>query len=214
MSIVDNLNNICKNLEKYSRKNVNVIAVSKTFPLNTIRPLINLGHLHFGENRVKEAVDKWSEELLFNNSIQLHLIGNLQSNKAKDAVKLFSYIHSLDTEKLAYKLNCEQKKAKKYLKYFIQVNFENEPQKCGISEKEVPDFLNFCRIENELNVIGLMCIPPLHGPNDFYFKKLKLLADENNLSELSMGMSSDYVEAIKLGATYIRIGSLIFGTRK
>jgi pyridoxal phosphate enzyme (YggS family) len=214
MNVVINLNNVTKNLEKFSASNVNIIAVSKTFPLNIIRPLIDFGHIHFGENRIKEALDKWSDIISLNPKIQLHLIGSLQSNKIRDALKIFSYIHSLDSVKLAVKLSVEQEKMQKNIKYFIQVNFENEKQKGGVLENEIKDFLNFCKIEKKLNVIGLMCIPPIDKPSEIYFKKLQFLAKTNNLLELSMGMSSDYLKAIKFGSNYIRIGSLIFGDRK
>jgi pyridoxal phosphate enzyme (YggS family) len=214
MNVVINLNNVTKNLEKFSARNVNIIAISKTFPLNIIRPLIDFGHIHFGENRIKEALDKWSDIISLNPKIQLHLIGSLQSNKIRDALKIFSYIHSLDSVKLAVKLSVEQEKMQKNIKYFIQVNFENEKQKGGVLENEIKDFLNFCKIEKKLNVIGLMCIPPIDKPSEIYFKKLQFLAKTNNLLELSMGMSSDYLKAIKFGSNYIRIGSLIFGDRK
>jgi pyridoxal phosphate enzyme (YggS family) len=214
MNVVINLNNVTKNLEKFSTCNVNIIAVSKTFSLNTIRPLIDFGHIHFGENRINEALDKWSDIISLDSKIQLHLIGSLQSNKVRDALKIFSYIHSLDSIKLAEKISIEQQKMQKNLKYFIQVNFENEKQKGGVLENEIKDFLNFCKKEKKLNVIGLMCIPPIEKPPEIYFKKLQFLAKANNLKELSMGMSSDYLKAIQFGSSFIRIGSLIFGDRK
>jgi len=214
MTAVTNLNNLIENLKKFSKHKVNIIAVSKTFSLNAIKPLINVGHIHFGENRVGEALEKWTDEIFRNPSIQLHLIGRLQSNKVGDALKIFSYIHSLDSKKLAEKLCFEQEKMKKNLKYFIQVNFENEGQKGGILENEIKEFLNFCKIEKKLNVIGLMCIPPVDKPPEIYFKRLQFLAKLNNLSELSMGMSGDYLKAIDFESTFIRIGSLIFGDRK
>ena len=214
MTAVTNLNNLIENLKKFSKHKVNIIAVSKTFSLNAIKPLINVGHIHFGENRVGEALEKWTDEIFHNASIQLHLIGRLQSNKVGDALKIFSYIHSLDSMKLAQKLSIEQEKMQKNAKYFIQVNFENEKQKGGIFENEIKDFLNFCKIEKKLNVIGLMCIPPVDKPPEIYFKKLQFLAKTNNLPELSMGMSGDYLKAIDFGSSFIRIGSLIFGDRK
>ena len=180
MNVVINLNNVTKNLEKFSTRNVNIIAVSKTFPLNVIRPLIDVGHIHFGENRIKEALDKWSDIISRDSKIQLHLIGSLQSNKVRDALKIFSYIHSLDSMKLAEKLSIEQEKMQKNAKYFIQVNFENEKQKGGIFENEIKDFLNFCKIEKKLNVIGLMCIPPVDKPPEIYFKKLEVIEKVNN----------------------------------
>ena len=214
MTAVTNLNNLIENLKKFSKHKVNIIAVSKTFSLNAIKPLINVGHIHFGENRISEALEKWTDEIFSNPSIQLHLIGRLQSNKVADALKIFSYIHSLDSMKLAEKLSIEQEKMQKNAKYFIQVNFENEKQKGGIFENEIKDFLNFCKIEKKLNVIGLMCIPPVDKPPEIYFKKLHFFAKTNNLPELSMGMSGDYLKAIDFGSSFIRIGSLIFGDRK
>lgn len=214
MNVVINLNNVIHNLQKFSNKNINIIAVSKTFSLNVIRPLIDSGHIHFGENRINEALDKWSGVIFNDPKIQLHLIGRLQTNKVGDALKIFSYIHSLDSIKLAEKLSLEQERTKKYLKYFIQVNFENEKQKGGISEAQIKEFLNFCRTEKKLNIVGLMCIPPVDKPPEIYFEKLQFLAKANNLSELSMGMSSDYLKAVEFGSSFIRIGSLIFGDRE
>lgn len=214
MNVVINLNNVIHNLQKFSNKNINIIAVSKTFSLNVIRPLIDSGHIHFGENRINEALDKWSGVIFNDPNIQLHLIGRLQTNKVGDALKIFSYIHSLDSIKLAEKLSLEQERTKKYLKYFIQVNFENEKQKGGISEAQVKEFLNFCRTEKKLNIVGLMCIPPVDKPPEIYFEKLQFLTKANNLPELSMGMSSDYLKAVEFGSSFIRIGSLIFGDRE
>ncbi len=148
MNVVINLNNVIHNLQKFSNKNINIIAVSKTFSLNVIRPLIDFGHIHFGENRINEALDKWSGVIFNDPKIQLHFIGRLQTNKVGDALKIFSYIHSLDSIKLAEKLSLEQERTKKYLKYFIQVNFENEKQKGGIFEAQIEEFLNFCRTKN------------------------------------------------------------------
>lgn len=214
MNVLINFNNVVKNLKKFSKQHVNIIAVSKTFPLNTVRPLIDLGHIHFGENRVNEAKNKWSDFVFHNPKIQLHLIGRLQSNKVADALKIFSYIHSLDSRNLAEKLSIEQQRNQKYLKYFIQVNFDNEKQKGGIPDVQIKEFLNFCRVDKKLNIIGLMCIPPVDKPPELYFAKLQSLAKVNHLSELSMGMSSDYLKAIEFGSSFIRIGSLIFGDRK
>lgn len=214
MNVVINLNNVIQNLKKYSKQTVNIIAVSKTFSLNEIRPLIDFGHIHFGENRVNEALDKWSKIIIHDTKIQLHLIGRLQSNKVADALRIFSYIHSLDSIKLAEKLSFEQERTQKYLKYFIQVNFENEKQKGGIPEDQIEEFLNFCRITKKLNIVGLMCIPPIDKPPELYFQKLQSLAQINNVPELSMGMSSDYIKAVEFGSSFIRIGSLIFGNRK
>lgn len=214
MNVVINLNNVIQNLKKYSKQTVNIIAVSKTFSLNEIRPLIDFGHIHFGENRVNEALDKWSKIIIHDTKIKLHLIGRLQSNKVADALRIFSYIHSLDSIKLAEKLSFEQERTQKYLKYFIQVNFENEKQKGGIPEDQIEEFLNFCRITKKLNIVGLMCIPPIDKPPELYFQKLQSLAKINNVPELSMGMSSDYIKAVEFGSSFIRIGSLIFGNRK
>jgi len=203
------INDIVKNLSN----KVNIIVVTKTFPLETINPIINIGHLHYGENKVLEAINKWSDLLKKNNRIKLHMIGHLQSNKAKEAVSIFSYIHSLDSEKLANVLCKEEKIANKRIKYFIQVNIANEKQKSGISEDLVDDFIRYTINDLNLDVIGLMCIPPLNQNPTPFFLLLKKIADKNKLQELSMGMSNDYREGISSGATFIRIGSSIFGQR-
>jgi pyridoxal phosphate enzyme (YggS family) len=203
------INDIVKELSNKA----NIIAVTKTFTLEEVSPLIDYGHLHYGENKVSEAINKWSNLLKENKAIQLHLIGHLQSNKAKEAVSIFSYIHSLDSEKLANILSKEEKNANKKIKYFIQVNLGDEKQKFGISVNLVDDFVKYTKIDLGLDVIGLMCIPPAdHDPHS-YFLSLKKIADSNELSELSMGMSNDYKDAINHGATFIRIGSAIFGQR-
>jgi pyridoxal phosphate enzyme (YggS family) len=203
------INDIVKELSNKA----NIIAVTKTFPLEAVSALISYGHLHYGENKVLEAINKWSNLLKENKAIQLHLIGHLQSNKAKEAVSIFSYIHSLDSEKLANILSKEEKNANKKIKYFIQVNLGDEVQKFGISVNLVDDFVKYTKIDLGLDVIGLMCIPPAdHDPHS-YFLSLKKIADRNELSELSMGMSNDYKDAINDGATFIRIGSAIFGKR-
>ena len=189
-----------------------VIAVSKTFKLEKILPLIDYGHLDFGENKVQEAIEKWSEIKTKKKDIQLHLIGKLQSNKAKFAVKIFDYIHSLDSEKLAKKISEEQSKQNKNIKLFIQVNIGNEDQKSGISINQINDFYQFCNQLN-LNIIGLMCIPPFDQNPDSYFKEMQSLKEKLNLKELSMGMSSDYLQAVDYSSTYLRIGSSIFGKR-
>ncbi len=194
-------------------KPVNVIAVSKTFPLEHIQPLIDYGHLHFGENKVQEAIVKWSDHKKTNKNLRLHMIGKLQSNKAKDAVKLFDYIHSVDNQKLALALAKHQKNLKKNLKYFIQVNIANEIQKSGIPVNELDAFYNFCVKEINLNVIGLMVIPPIDQNADKYFKSLNVLNKSLALENLSMGMSADYTEAVKHGSNFVRIGSSIFGSR-
>ena len=192
---------------------VNIVAVSKTFSLNHIQPLIDHGHNHFGENKVQEAFSKWHELKKSNNSLNLHMIGKLQSNKAKKAVEIFDYIHSLDNQKLADKLSREQQNLGKKLKYFIQVNIGNELQKSGVQAQELDSFYNYCIKEKNLNVIGLMVIPPNDNNTNKYFKNLDELNNSLSLKELSMGMSADYYEAIKNNATFVRIGSLIFGNR-
>ena len=206
--IISNYLSIQDNL----KPNVKIIAVSKTFELAKIKPLIDHGHDHFGENKLQEAQFKWSETIKSNKSIKLHMIGKLQSNKAKKAVDLFHYIHSLDNQRLSDVLSKAEKEKNKKLNYFIQVNIGNESQKSGISVKDLPSFLKYCTIENNLNVIGLMVLPP-QDKKDNYFLKMQNLNNSLNLSELSMGMSSDYLEASKYGATYVRIGSSIFGSR-
>ena len=189
-----------------------IIAVSKTFEIDKILPLIEHGHLDFGENKVQEAIEKWSDIKLNNNDIKLHLIGGLQTNKVKLAVKLFDYIHSVDTEKLAKKISDEQKKQKKRVKIFIQVNIGNEQQKFGVNKSSVSELYSYCKSLN-LDVVGLMCIPPLEKSSDIFFEEMRNLNDNLNLDELSMGMSADYLDAIKNSATYVRIGSNIFGER-
>tara|TARA_Y100001954_G_scaffold38093_1_gene37639 strand:+ start:24 stop:683 length:660 start_codon:yes stop_codon:yes gene_type:complete len=189
-----------------------IIAVSKTFGMDKISPLIDYGHLDFGENKVQEAIEKWTDVKSNNKNIKLHLIGGLQTNKVKSAVKLFDFIHSVDSEKLAKKISDEQKKQKKELKIFIQVNIGDEQQKSGIHKSLVSDLYKYCKSLN-LNVVGLMCIPPLEKPSDIFFKEMSILNQDLNLNELSMGMSSDYLDAIKNSATYVRIGSDIFGAR-
>ena len=189
-----------------------IIAVSKTFPIENILPIIEHGHLHFGENKVQEALDKWSDIKIDNNDIKLHLIGRLQTNKVRTALKIFDYIHSLDSEKLAIKIANEQAKKEKKPKIFIQVNIGNEEQKSGIDKKNLNDFYKFCKNLN-LNIIGTMCIPPNDGNTEKYFSEMNDVNKELNFKELSMGMSEDYVEAIKNNATYIRVGSKIFGSR-
>ena len=189
-----------------------VIAVSKTFKLEKILPLIEYGHLDYGENKVQEAIEKWSEIKLKRQNIKLHLIGRLQTNKVKNAVKIFDYIHSLDSKKLAKKIADEQDKQNKKLKLFIQVNIGDEEQKSGINVDQIEDLIFFSQQLN-LNIIGLMCIPPTDEEPDKYFKKIKILNKKFNLSEISMGMSSDYLKAVENSSTYLRIGSSIFGQR-
>ena len=213
-TIIESLNKIKLNIESVKPvQNVNIIAVSKTFSLENIKPLIDHGHSHFGENKVQEAISKWSEIKKNNDNLKLHMIGKLQSNKAKDAVKLFDYIHSLDNQKLADALAKHQMSLKKNLNYFIQVNIGNEMQKSGIPVGELDPFYNYCKNEVNLNILGLMVIPPNDNKSEKYFKSLNELNKSLALQDLSMGMSADYIEAVKHGATYIRVGSSIFGER-
>ena len=194
-------------------KPVNIIAVSKTFPLEKIQPLVDHGHLHFGENKVQEAKVKWLKLKQQKNDLKLHMVGKLQSNKAKDAVKIFDYIHSLDNQKLADTLAKHQININKNLKYFIQVNIGNEIQKSGIPVDELDGFYNYCVNEINLKVIGLMVIPPNDDNSEKYFKSLNELNRSLALENLSMGMSADYIQAIKYESTFVRIGSSIFGPR-
>ena len=189
-----------------------IIAVSKTFSIDKINPLIEYGHLDFGENKVQEAIDKWSNVKLKNKNINLHLIGSLQTNKVKFAVKLFDYIHSVDSEKLAKKISDEQEKQFKKIKIFIQVNIGNEEQKSGVNKVALPILYSYCKKLN-LDVIGLMCIPPQDKSAEHYFKELNNLNKKLGLNELSMGMSADFLDAVKNSATYLRLGSNIFGKR-
>ena len=189
-----------------------IIAVSKTFKIDKILPLIDYGHIDFGENKIQEAVDKWTEIKSKNTNIKLHMIGKLQTNKVKFAVKLFDYIHSVDSEKLAKKIADEQSKIDKKIKIFIQINIGNEKQKSGINKIELEDLVSYCKKIN-LDVIGLMCIPPAGKDASVYFKEINLLNNSFDFNELSMGMSSDYIEASKNSASYLRIGSSIFGKR-
>tara|TARA_B100000780_G_scaffold256326_1_gene205427 strand:+ start:1012 stop:1662 length:651 start_codon:yes stop_codon:yes gene_type:complete len=189
-----------------------IIAVSKTFPIKDILPLIEHGHLHYGENKVQEALDKWSNIKKQNDKIELHLIGRLQTNKVKFALKIFDYIHSLDSEKLANKIADEQVKQGKYPKIFIQVNIGNEEQKSGINKEKLNDFYKFCRNLN-LDIVGTMCIPPNDENAENYFSEMNTINQKLYFKELSMGMSRDYLEAIQNNSTYVRIGSNIFGKR-
>ena len=211
---IQNLNNIKDRIKQNSQSynNINIIAVSKTFAIDKIAPLLNHGHKDFGENKVQEAIEKWTEVKSNNSSIKLHLIGKLQTNKVKHALKIFDYIHSLDSKKLAKKIADEQLKLSKKIKIFIQVNIGSEEQKSGVSVEELEDLYKFSASLN-LDVIGLMCIPPENKNPDDYFKKLNSLNNSLGLNELSMGMSSDYISAINNNATHLRIGSEIFGKR-
>ena len=212
MNILSNLQKIFNDIN-LTKKKVTIIAVSKTFNINQIMPLIHFGHKDYGENKVQETLDKWKPNLLNENKIKLHMLGRLQSNKVNEAVKIFSYIHSLDSEKLALKLSYAEKTINKNLSYFIQVNIASESQKSGIALNQVDDFINFCLNDLRLNVIGLMCLPPINVDPVPFFKKLNIIGTRNNLNNFSMGMSQDYLQAINLGATYVRIGSGIFGKR-
>ena len=189
-----------------------IIAVSKTFKIDHIIPLIDHGHIHYGENKVQEANEKWTKIKQENNNIKLHLIGNLQTNKVKIALKLFDYIHSLDSKKLADKIFRLQKELNTKNKFFIQVNIGNEDQKSGVPKKEIIDFYNYCK-SLDLDIIGLMCIPPLNEDSKKYFEEMDNLNKNLKLNELSMGMSGDYLDAIESNSTFIRIGSSIFGQR-
>ena len=205
--INSNINNLNPN------KAVNIVAVSKTFTLEKIMPLIEYGHIHFGENKVQEAQAKWNEIKLRKKNLKLHMIGKLQSNKAKNAAQLFDYIHSLDNQKLAdIFFNFENNNEKK-LKYFIQVNIGNETQKTGIPISDLEDFFNYCSKEKKLSILGLMIIPPNDNNHNKYFEHLNFLNKSLGLNEMSMGMSSDYEDAIKHNSTFIRVGSSIFGER-
>ena len=206
-------NKIKSNLEDLKINNLpKIIAVSKTFKLDEILPLIEHGHTDFGENKIQEAIEKWTDLKEKNTNIQLHMIGKLQTNKVKLAVKLFDYIHSVDTEKLAKKIADEQEKINKKIKIFIQVNIGKENQKTGIDKDRVSDLVIYCKKIN-LNVVGLMCIPPVDQDPTIYFKEIFLINKKLNFSDLSMGMSSDYIQATQNGSTYLRIGSSIFGKR-
>jgi pyridoxal phosphate enzyme (YggS family) len=209
MDIIQNYFNIKRELQNFS-KSIRLIVISKSQSVDRIESILQNSHFDFGENKVKEAILKWPKLLNQYTSVNLHLVGKLQSNKAKDAFKIFNYIHTLDNEKLANILSKLERNSLKKIKYFIQVNIANEPQKNGISVDKVNQFVKYCIKDLNLNVIGLMCIPPVEGDPTQYFLKLAEFAKINNLSELSMGMSNDYECAIKNGATFIRIGSKIF----
>ena len=215
---VTNFNNIQasikSNQEKTNNKNnIKIIAVSKTFEISHINPLIDYGHTDFGENKVQEAIEKWTDIKNKNNKILLHLVGKLQSNKTKLALKIFDYIHSLDSEKLANKISEEQKKIGKKPKLFIQVNIGNEDQKSGIDPNKLNSFYKYC-IDIDLDIIGTMCLPPIAEDPEKYFMRMNYLNKNLGLKELSMGMSADYIYAIENNATFIRVGSKIFGERK
>jgi len=209
MNYLNNFKVIKKEIEQLIYK-PNLILVTKNQSIDTIYPFLEAGHMHFGENKVQEASQKWSNILINNSKVKLHLIGKLQSNKAKDAFNLFDFIHTLDSEKLAKILSNLENNSERKIKYFIQVNIGNEIQKSGIDQSSVRGFVDFCCKDLKLNIIGLMCIPPFNLDPVPFFKKMQDLKIINNLNELSMGMSSDYKQALNYGATYIRIGSVIF----
>ena len=212
------MENVVKNFDLVKEeisnfKNAKIVAVSKTFPISHILPLINHGHQHFGENKVQEAQEKWTSLKNDFPNLKLHLIGKLQTNKVKFALPLFDYIHSLDSIKLAEKISLEQEKKNFKPKIFIQINLGKETQKSGIDEEQLKNFYEKCVNELKLNIIGIMCLPPLDEDPLPFFKKMQNLSESLNLKEISMGMSNDYLEALKFKATYIRVGSKIFGSR-
>ena len=215
------MNTIVERFEKIKSKiislkppqKVNIIAVSKTFSLEYIKPLVDYGHIHFGENKVQEAKSKWSDVKKINSKIKLHMVGKLQSNKAKDAAQIFDYIHSLDNQKLADIFSNFENSNEKKLKYFIQVNIGNETQKSGVAVNELDSFYSYCVREKKLEVIGLMIIPPNDENSIKYFKIINEINMSLELKELSMGMSADFIDAIKNNSTFVRIGSSIFGSR-
>ena len=190
-----------------------IIAVTKSFPLNKITPLLEMGHIHFGENKIQEAESKWLNVRNKYKNLKLHMVGKLQSNKVKKAIKLFDYIHSLDNAKLATKLSQYEKELDKKIKLFIQINIAEERQKSGILLSDLNHFYNFCTKELSLNIIGLMCLPPLNSDSYKYFRIIKKTSEQLNLADLSMGMSADYDQAILNGSTFLRLGTAIFGTR-
>ena len=199
--------------KKQLKTNPEVVVVTKTFPLNMIMPLLENGHTHYGENKLQEAENKWTDTKNRYKNLKLHMVGKLQSNKAKKAVKLFDYIHSLDNDRLALKLSLHEKELNKKVKLFIQMNLAVESQKSGIMFNDLNNFYNYCTKDLSLNVIGLMCMPPVDTYSQEYFEKLKKAAGQINLEDLSMGMSSDYEQAILSGSTYLRLGTIILGER-
>tara|TARA_B100000579_G_scaffold262909_1_gene216635 strand:+ start:291 stop:953 length:663 start_codon:yes stop_codon:yes gene_type:complete len=217
-NVVDKIISIKKEIQekiiegKLGNYKPTIVAISKTFSIDKILPLINYGHDHFGENKVQEALEKWIQVKETNPKIKLHMVGKLQTNKVKNALKIFDYIHSLDSIKLAEKIANEQKKLEMKPKLFIQINIGKESQKSGIDSEKVFDFYKTCK-KMDLNIIGTMCLPPENQDSDIFFSEMKNLNNNLNLNELSMGMSHDYINAIEHSATYIRIGSKIFGNR-
>ena len=212
-NLLDIDNNIKVHLNKLNITNhPKIIAVSKTFKIEKILPLIEHGHIDYGENKVQEAVEKWTEIKKINLELKLHMIGKLQTNKVKFAVKIFDYIHSVDSEKLAKKIADEQNKINKKIKIFLQVNIGNENQKSGVNKNQAGQLVSYCK-EIGLDLIGLMCIPPLNSDPESYFQEMNKLNKDLGFKELSMGMSSDYLTAVKYLSTYVRVGSSIFGQR-
>ena len=209
---IKNLNIISSEIDLKKKKS-KIIAVSKTFPINSVLPLIKYGHIHYGENKVQEAREKWAPIKNDFKHVKLHLIGKLQTNKVKYVLPLFDYIHSLDSLKLAEKISVEQEKKKFKPQIFVQVNIGKEEQKNGVHVEDLEEFLNSCKQNYDLNIIGLMCLPPNDGNSYQYFSEMKKLSEKNGLKELSMGMSEDYIAAIENGSTFIRVGSKIFGER-
>ena len=209
---IKNLNIISSEIDLKKKKS-KIIAVSKTFPINSVLPLIKHGHIHYGENKVQEAKEKWASIKNDYKHVKLHLIGKLQTNKVKYVLPLFDYIHSLDSLKLAEKISVEQEKKKFKPQIFVQVNIGKEEQKNGVHTEDLEEFLNYCKQNYDLNIIGLMCIPPNDGKSYQYFSEMKKLSEKNGLKELSMGMSEDYIAAIENGSSFIRVGSKIFGER-
>ena len=209
---IKNLNIISSEIDLKKKKS-KIIAVSKTFPINSILPLIKHGHIHYGENKVQEAKEKWASIKNDYKHVKLHLIGKLQTNKVKYVLPLFDYIHSLDSLKLAEKISVEQEKKKFKPQIFVQVNIGKEEQKNGVLVEDLEEFLNSCKQNYDLNIIGLMCLPPNDGNSYQYFSEMKKLNEKNGLKELSMGMSEDYIAAIENGSTFVRVGSKIFGER-
>ena len=217
-NVVDKIISIKKEIQekiiegKLGNYKPTIVAISKTFSIDKILPLINYGHEHFGENKVQEALEKWNQVKETNPKIKLHMVGKLQTNKVKNALKIFDYIHSLDSIKLAEKIANEQKKLERKPKLFIQINIGKESQKSGIDSEKVFDFYKTCK-KMDLNIIGTMCLPPENQDSDIFFSEMKNLNNNLNLNELSMGMSNDYIEAVEHNSTYLRIGSNIFGKR-
>ena len=209
---IKNLNIISSEIDLKKKKS-KIVAVSKTFPINSILPLIKYGHIHYGENKVQEAKEKWASIKNDYKHVKLHLVGKLQTNKVKYVLPLFDYIHSLDSLKLAEKISVEQEKKNFKPQIFVQVNIGNEEQKNGVLVEDLEEFLDSCKQNYDLNIIGLMCLPPNDGNSYQYFSEMKKLNEKNDLKELSMGMSEDYIAAIENGSTFIRVGSKIFGER-